>query len=103
MNSPKVIDMSSETQSPAGRSKNDPFVPLAYPAPMLSSPNAFRLEHLIHSGPSVVTPRRAVVRPGMLAPELALDGTDGTRLVLSELRGTRVLLRLTRAVSATII
>lgn len=103
MNSPKVIDMSSETQSPAGRSKNDPFVPLVYPAPMLSSPNAFRLEHLIHSGPSVVTPRSAVVRPGMLAPELAMDGTDGTRLVLSELRGTRVLLRLTRAVSATII
>ena len=95
--------MSSETQTPAGRNNNDPFVPLVYPAPMLSSPNAFRLEHLIHSGPSVVTPRRAVVRPGMVAPDFALDGTDGSRMVLSELHGTRVLLRLTRAVSATII
>ena len=100
---PIISDMSSETQSPARRSNNDPFVPLVYPAPMLSSPNAFRLEHLVHSGPSVVTPRRAVVRPGMLDPDFALDGTDGSRMVLSELRGTRVLLRLTRAVSATII
>ena len=97
------MDMSNETQTPARRSNNDPFVPLVYPAPMLSSPNAFRLEHLVHSGPSVVTPRSALVGPGMVAPDFALDGTDGSRMVLNELRGTRVLLRLTRAVSATII
>ena len=39
--------------------------------------------------------------PGMPVPGFALDGTDGSRMVVNELRGTPVLLPLARAVSAT--
>ena len=72
-------------------------------APMLSSTNSFRLEQQQAARPSAVSSRQATVGPGDVAPDFTVEGTDGSCVMLRGLRGGRVLLRLTRAVSAGII
>jgi hypothetical protein len=63
----------------------------------------FRLQHQLAARPSAVSSRQPTVGPGDVAPNFTVEGTDGSRVMLREFRGKRVLLRLTRAVSAGII
>jgi hypothetical protein len=80
-----------------------PWVGVVDQAPTVSSTNAFRLEHQLAAKPAAVSSRQVTLEPGDVAPDCTLDGTRGSRVKLAELRGRRVLLRLTRAVSAAII
>jgi hypothetical protein len=87
------------------RHANDfsPWVGVVNQGPLLSSTNAFRLEHMLAARPSAITPRQATVEPGDAAPGFTLDRTDGGRFSLADFRGKPVVLRLTRAVTDRIV
>lgn len=80
-----------------------PWVGVVNQGPLLSSTNAFRLEHMLAARPSAVAPRQATVPLGAAAPDFTLERTDGQRFSLTDFRGKPVVLRLTRAVSDRII
>ena len=85
--------------------RNDfsPWVGVVNQAPLVSSTNVFRLEHMLAARPSAVSSRQSKVEPGMLAPDFELERTDGRRQRLSDFRGRPVLLRFTRAVTDRIL
>ena len=80
-----------------------PWVGVINQAPLVSSTNVFRLEHMLAARPSAVSARQSTVQAGDLAPDFALDRTDGGRFRLSEFRGRPVVMRLTRAVTDRIV
>ena len=85
--------------------RNDfsPWVGVVNQGPLVSTTNVFRLEHMLAARPSAVSSRQAKVTPGMVAPDFALERTDGRTLRLEEFRGKPVLIRFTRAVTDKIL
>jgi hypothetical protein len=85
--------------------RNDfsPWVGVVNQAPLVSTTNVFRLEHMLAARPSAVSSRQATVRPGAAAPDFMLERTDGRAVRLSDLRGRPALLRFTRAVTDKIL
>jgi hypothetical protein len=71
--------------------------------PMLSTTNAFRLEHMLRSTPSAVTAREATVEVGDRAPDFELTNTAGKAVRLADFRGKPLVMRMTRAVTERII
>ena len=71
--------------------------------PMLSTTNAFRLEHMLRSTPSAVTDREATVGVGDRAPDFELIASDGRMVKLADFRGKPLVMRMTRAVTERVI
>lgn len=80
-----------------------PWVGVVNQAPLVSTTNVFRLEHMLAARPSAVSSRQSRVEPGTIAPDFDLERTDGQRVKLSDFRGRAVLLRFTRAVTDRIL
>ena len=80
-----------------------PWVGVVNQAPLVSSTNVFRLEHMLAARPSAISARQGTVQPGDPAPDFTLDRTDGGRFRLGEFRGRPVVMRLTRAVTDRIV
>jgi len=80
-----------------------PWVGVVNQGPLVSTTNVFRLEHMLAARPSAVSTRQTTVEPGSVAPDFALERTDGRAPRLSELRGRPVLMRFTRAVTDKIL
>jgi hypothetical protein len=87
------------------RERNDfsRWVGVVNQGPLVATTNVFRLEHLLAARPSTVSSRQATVKPGVVAPELTLERTDGRTARLSDFRGRPALLRFTRAVTDKIL
>lgn len=87
------------------REQNDfsPWVGIVNQAPLVSTTNVFRLEHMLAARPSAVSSRQSTVKPGAVAPDFTLERTDGRRAGLGDFRGRPVLLRFTRAVTDRIL
>lgn len=88
------------------RSKNadfSPWVGVVNQAPLFSTANVFRLEHMLAARPSAVSTRQGTVKPGDAAPDFTLERTDGQSIRLSDFRGRPAVLRLTRAVTDRIL
>ena len=85
--------------------RNDfsPWVGVVNQAPLVSTTNVFRLEHMLAARPSAVTSRQVTVSAGTTAPDFTLERTDGRRLRLTDFRGRPVLMRFTRAVTDRIL
>jgi hypothetical protein len=85
------------------RSDFSPWVGVVNQAPLTSTTNVFRLEHMLAARPSAVSSRQVTVAPGMAAPDFTLERTDGRELGVGDFRGRPVLLRFTRAVTDKIL
>jgi hypothetical protein len=85
--------------------RNDfsPWVGVVNQAPLVSTTNVFRLEHMLAARPSAVSSRQATVKPGAIAPDFTLERTDRRRVRLGDFRGRPVLVRFTRAVTDRIL
>jgi hypothetical protein len=85
--------------------RNDfsPWVGVVNQAPLVSTTNVFRLEHMLAARPSAVSSRQATVEPGAIAPDFTLERTDGRRVRLGDFRSRPVLVRFTRAVTDRIL
>ena len=70
---------------------------------MTSTTGVFRLEHMLASRPSPFVYTGPGVDPGDAAPRFTLERTGGGRVSLAELEGKPALLRLTRAVTGSVI
>ena len=85
------------------RSDFSPWVGVVNQAPLVSTTNVFRLEHMLAARPSAVSSRQVTVTPGTIAPDFTAPRTDGREVKLSDFRGRPVLLRFTRAVTDKIL
>ena len=85
------------------RSDFSPWVGVVNQAPLVSTTNVFRLEHMLAARPSAVSSRQVTLHPGTAAPDFTLERTDGRRIGLSDFRGRPVLMRFTRAVTDRIL
>lgn len=80
-----------------------PWVGVVNQAPLVSTTNVFRLEHMLAARPSAVSSRQGTLKAGQAAPDFTLERSDGGTHRLSDFRGRPVAIRFIRAVTDRIL